>query len=181
MVWSGSHSTSSAEAANDGWWCTSACMCANNAFLRLHPKGRPLLFQACLFCPPPFSRIARWSHACKFDKSYFAFSFPPFHFTYCTLSLSVFFPGKHYDGVVIGKTLWCCCRMPLQCCKALVTKQLGVNVGVISNDGQAESSLQNFTVDGVLLYRCSSFCFLQLPTAYVTEHLKFVCLSHTHN
>ena len=93
--------------ANDGWLCTSACMCSS-ASLGLHPEGRLLLFRACLFCPPPFSRISRWSQTCKFNKILIfnlTFCFSPFHFTYCTLSLSVFFPGKHYDGVVIGKTL----------------------------------------------------------------------------
>ena len=66
LVWSESYSTSSAE-ANDGWLCTSACMCSSVS-LGLHPEGCPLLFRARLFCPPPFSRILRWSQTCKFNK-----------------------------------------------------------------------------------------------------------------
>ena len=79
-------------------------MCAN-ASLGLHPEGHPLLFWAHLFCPPPFLRISRWSQTCKFNKYNFTLLLPPFSlYVPYTLPQCVF-PGKHYDGVVIGKTL----------------------------------------------------------------------------
>jgi len=157
-------------------------MCAIAA-AGLNPEGRPRFFLARLLCPPPLVIKFRCSHAWKEMHYYYCVCMKSMSLSmynmYHTLFFSVYLQGENLNRVVVWTTIGHSSWVPLHSCIAAITKQLWVDIGLISCHIDLECRSQLFHVQPTFVSRCSAFGFSQPPSIDSAVLLQVVMLCHS--